>query len=93
MDLKNSLYNILVEKGYPSEFCDTLISDYLPGVYAQTRMLGYLYRYSNPSLEEIVDEMIAIQTDIEEINQKKSMEYTQMKINEIYHNGLVNEKE
>lgn len=56
--------------------------------YTATRMLGYLYRYTEPRLEDVIDEMIAILSDREEIIKKKEMEQAQAVINEIYRNGL-----
>ena len=56
--------------------------------YTATRMLGYLYRVSNPRIEDLVDEMLAILSDREEIIQKKELEHAQAVLNEIYKNGL-----
>ena len=47
-----------------------------------------LYRVSNPRIEDLVDEMLAILSDREEIIQKKEMEHAQAVINDIYRNGL-----
>ena len=56
--------------------------------YTATRMLGYLYRYSEPRIEDVIDEMIAILSDREEIIKKKELEHAQTVINDIYRNGL-----
>ena len=56
--------------------------------YTATRMLGYLYRYTEPRIEDVIDEMIAILSDREEFIKKKEMEQEQAVINEIYRNGL-----
>lgn len=56
--------------------------------YTATRMLGYLYRVSDPRIEDLVDEMLAILSDRDAIIQKKEMEHAQAVINEIYRNGL-----
>ena len=40
--------------------------------YTATRMLGYLYRYTEPRLEDVIDEMIAILSDREGIIKKWS---------------------
>ena len=40
--------------------------------YTATRMLGYLYRISNPRPEDVVDEMLAILSDRNAIIQKKN---------------------
>ena len=56
--------------------------------YTATRMLGYLYRVSDPRIEDLVDEMLAILSDRDAIIQNKEMEHAQAVINEIYRNGL-----
>lgn len=56
--------------------------------YTATRMMGYLYRVSNPRLEDLVDEMLAILSDRQQIIQKKELEHAQSVINDIYRNGL-----
>ena len=56
--------------------------------YTATRMLGYLYRVTEPRIEDLVDEMLAILSDRNEIIQKKEMERAQAVINDIYRNGL-----
>ena len=56
--------------------------------YTATRMLGYLYRVTEPRIEDLVDEMLAILSDRNEIIQKKEMEHAQAVINDIYRNGL-----
>ena len=56
--------------------------------YTATRMLGYLYRVSDPRIEDLVDEMLAILRDRDAIIQKKELEHAQAVINEIYRNGL-----
>ena len=72
------LYKVLLSKGYPKEFCaDTA-----------TRMLGYLYRYTNPKIEDLVDEMLAILSDRNQIIEKKESEHAQAVISEMYRNGL-----
>ena len=48
----------------------------------------YLYRVSDPRIEDLVDEMLAILSDRDAIIQKKEMEHAQAVINEIYRNGL-----
>lgn len=46
------------------------------------------YRYTEPRIEDVIDEMIAILSDREEFIKKKEMEQAQAVINEIYRNGL-----
>lgn len=52
-------------------------------------MLGYLYRVTNPRIEDLVDEMLAILSDREAIIQKKELEHAQAVINDMYKNGLI----
>ena len=84
----DELYKVLLTKGYPKELCAETAYKNLNTDYTATRMLGYLYRYTEPRLEDVIDEMIAILSDREEIIKKKEMEQAQAVINEIYRNGL-----
>lgn len=84
----DELYKVLLSKGYPKELCTEIAYKNMNTDYTATRMLGYLYRYSNPKIEDLIDEMLAILSDRNEIIQKKEMEHAQAIINEIYRNGL-----
>ena len=84
----DELYKVLLTKGYPKELCAEIAYKNLNTDYTATRMLGYLYRYTEPRSEDVIDEMIAILSDREEIIKKKEMEQSQAVINEIYRNGL-----
>ena len=84
----DELYKVLLTKGYPKELGAEIAYKNLNTAYTATRMLGYLYRYTEPRLEDVIDEMIAILSDREEIIKKKEMEQSQAVINEIYRNGL-----
>ena len=84
----DELYKVLLSKGYPKELCTEIAYKNMNPDYTATRMLGYLYRYSNPKIEDLIDEMLAILSDRNEIIQKKEMEHAQAVINEIYRNGL-----
>ena len=84
----DELYKVLLTKGYPKELCAEIAYKNLNTDYTATRMLGYLYRYTEPRLEDVIDEMIAILSDREEIIKKKEMEQAQAVINEIYRHGL-----
>ena len=70
----DELYKVLLTKGYPKELCAEIAYKNLNTDYTATRMLGYLYRYTEPRLEDVIDEMIAILSDREEIIKKKEME-------------------
>ena len=84
----DELYKVLLDRGYPKEFCAEIAYNNMNTDYTATRMLGYLYRVSDPRIEDLVDEMLAILSDRDAIIQKKEMEHAQAVINEIYRNGL-----
>ena len=84
----DELYKVLLYRGYPKEFCAEIAFKNMNTDYTATRMLGYLYRVSDPRIEDLVDEMLAILSDRDAIIQKKEMEHAQAVINEIYRNGL-----
>lgn len=84
----DELYKVLLDRGYPKEFCAEIAYKNMNTDYTATRMRGYLYRVSDPRIEDLVDEMLAILSDRDAIIQKKEMEHAQAVINEIYRNGL-----
>lgn len=84
----DELYKVLLDRGYPKEFCAEIAYKNMNTDYTATRMLGYLYRVSDPRIEDLVDEMLTILSDRDAIIQKKEMEHAQAVINEIYRNGL-----
>ena len=84
----DELYRVLMSKGYPKEFCAEIAYKNMNTDYTATRMLGYLYRVTNPRIEDLVDEMLAILSDRDAIIQKKEMEQAQAVLNDIYNNGL-----
>ena len=84
----DELYKILLSKGYPKELCAEIAYKNMNTDYTATRMLGYLYRISNPRIEDLIDEMLAILSDRNAIIQKKELEHAQSVINDVYQNGL-----
>lgn len=84
----DELYKVLLDRGYPKEFCEEIAFKNMNTDYTATRMFGYLYRVSDPRIENLVDEMLAILSERDAIIQKKEMEHAQTVINEIYRNGL-----
>lgn len=87
-DKTQELYRLLVSKGYPEKFCAEIAYRHMNTDYTATRMLGYLYRVSDPRIEDLVDEMLAILSDREEIIRRKEMERAQAVMNDVYRNGL-----
>lgn len=67
----DELYKILLSKGYPKELCAEIAYKNMNTDYTATRMLGYLYRISNPRIEDLIDEMLATLSDRNAIIQKK----------------------
>lgn len=84
----DELYKILLSKGYSKELCAEIAYKNMNTDYTATRMLGYLYRISNPRIEDLIDEMLAILSDRNAIIQKKELEQAQSVINDVYQNGL-----
>lgn len=84
----DELYKILLSKGYPKELCAEIAYKNMNTDYTATRMLGYLYRISNPRIEDLIDEMLTILSDRNAIIQKKEVEQAQSVINDVYQNGL-----
>ena len=84
----DELYQVLLDRGYPKKFCAEVAYRNMNTDYTATRMLGYLYRVSEPRIEDLVDEMFAILSDRNAIIRKKEMEHAQAVMNEMYRNGL-----
>lgn len=82
------VYQELQKKGFPKELCEEIAYKYMTTDYTATRMLGYLYRLTDPSVEMVVDEMLAILEDRNRFIKKHEMENAQQAINRIYENGL-----
>ena len=86
----DELYRVLQRKGYPDDFCREIAYKQMNKDYTAMRMLGYLYRISDPRPEDVVDEMLAILSDRNAIIQKKEMEHAQTIMNRVYIDGLDN---
>ena len=85
---QDELYDALQLKGYPEDFCREIAYRQMNTDYTATRMLGYLYRISEPRPEDVVDETLAILSDRNAIIQKKELEHAQTTINKVYREGL-----
>lgn len=81
------LYELLVKRGYPKEFCEQ-ISLNLNTDWTANRMLGYLSHYKTLPMEEIVDEMLAILSDRNRIMQKHELEEVNARWNEFLNRGF-----
>ena len=88
LDKSSEVYRTLQKKGFPEEFCAEIAYKYMNTEFTSDRMLGYLYHSSQPSVEEVVDEMFAIISDRDRLVEKHRSEQAQSRINEIYRDGL-----
>ena len=79
---------LLTEAKGEVELCAEIAYKNMNTDYTATRMLGYLYRYTNPKIEDLVDEMLAILSDRAQIIEKKESEHAQAVISEMYRKGL-----
>lgn len=67
------LYNIMIKRGYPTEFSD-LVTKNLNTDFTAQRMIGYILHYDKLPLEEVADEMLAILSERNRIMAKKETE-------------------
>jgi hypothetical protein len=81
------LYDIMIRRGYPEEFCDAITRN-LNTDFTAKRMIGYLSHYQCPPLEQIADEMLAIISDRNRIMQKKELERSNEAWNDYMMNGF-----
>lgn len=84
------LYKLMLDRGYDEEFCD-IITKNLNTDFTAQRMIGYLYHYEHPPVEEIADEMISILSDRNRIMQKKELEEVNRKWNDFLMNGFTDD--
>ena len=84
---KDSLVRSITDLGFPKELGDEIAKN-LGSPKAMKRMEAYL-RYVKPSkIEMVVDEMLAIRSDIDNWHNKKDAEEANAKYNEILNYGL-----
>lgn len=84
---RDNLVDALMELGFPGELGD-LLARQLGSPKAIDRMASYV-RYEKPRSEEvIVDEMLAIQSEIEAWREKKASQEANARYNEILYYGL-----
>lgn len=81
------LYELMLKRGYPEPFCDEVTKN-LNTDFTAKRLIGYLGHYQHPSLEDLVDEMLAILSDRQRIMDKKMNETCNAKWNEIMNEGF-----
>ena len=86
-EVSMQLYKLMLERGYPEEFCD-IITKNLNTDFTAQRMIGYLYHYDHPPVEDIADEMISILSDRNQIMEKKELEEVNARWNDFLMNGF-----
>lgn len=85
--LSKQLYELMLQRGYDESFCD-IITKNLNTYFTAQRMIGYLYHYEHPPVEEIADEMITILSDRNRIMQKKELEEVNARWNDFLMHGF-----
>ena len=86
-EMSMELYDMMLDRGYPEEFCD-LITKNLNTDFTAGRMMSYLSHYQALPLEEIVDEMLSILADRNRIMQKKKLESNNAEWNRFLEEGF-----
>lgn len=86
-EMSMELYEMMLDRGYPEEFCD-LITKNLNTDFTAGRMMCYLSHYQELPLEEIVDEMLSILADRNRIMQKKQLESNNAEWNRFLEEGF-----
>ena len=84
------LYHIMLDRGYPEEFCD-IVTKNLNTDWTANRMIGYLSHYKKLPPGEIADEMLAILSDRNQIMQKHEVEDVNAKWNVFLNEGFDSE--
>lgn len=77
------LYKLMLRKGYPEAFSKIIASE-MSTDFTADRMISYIGRNNKRPLEEVADEMLAIQSERDRIRDKHISEHAQVKINELY---------
>ena len=84
---KDLLVDAIVGLGFPEELGEQ-VAKMLGSPKAMERMRAYLYNVKPKQAELIVDEALAICSDIERWRDKKAAEEANMRYNEILYYGL-----
>ena len=84
---RNELVQAIKNLGFPEELGNEVAKN-LGSPKAMSRMCSYLYNVRPGKAELIVDEMLAIRSDIERWKEKKEVEATNAWYNEFLYYGL-----
>lgn len=88
---RDELTDTLVSLGYPAELGD-MIAQHLGSPKGMERMISYLKQVRPDKVELIVDEMIAIKSDIDRWREKKESERANIAYNNVLNYGLDGDK-
>ena len=89
---RDELVAAIVQLGFP-EALGSQIAKQLGSPKGMDRMLAYLYNVKPRTAELVVDEMLAICSDIDAWHNKKAAEEANAKYNEMLYYGLGTEEE
>ncbi len=84
---KQKMTDALVSLGHPAELADELAKN-LGSPKAMSRMTSYLQYVKPVKVELVVDEMLAICSDIQNWRDKKASEEANVRYNEVLNRGL-----
>ena len=88
---KNELVSAIKGLGFPEDLGNEVAKN-LGSPKAMNRMCSYLYNVKPQKAELIVDEMLAIRSDIQRWKEKKEVEAANAWYNEFLYYGLDNEE-
>ena len=87
---RDDLVRNIVSLGFPAELGEA-VAGHLGSPKAMERMISYLH-YVKPKTEElVVDEMLAIRSEIDAWKEKKASERANARYNEILYYGLTDD--
>ena len=89
---RDDLVRAVESLGFPAELGEA-IAKYLGSPKAMERMIAYLHYVKPESEELVVDEMIAIRSEIDAWREKKASEEANARYNEMLYYGLTDSDE
>lgn len=89
---RDTLVSAIVDLGFPAELGDA-VAKHLGSPKAIRRMTQYLYYVKPTRAEMIVDEMLAIRSEIDAWKDKKGSRQASVRYNEMLYYGLEDEEE
>ena len=92
IDSRDSLMTAVRSLGYPDKLGEEIVKN-LGSPKAMDRMTRYIYQAKPSSMEEVVDEMLAIRTEIEAWRVKKDSQEANARYNEMLYHGLENDED